>query len=330
MRIKQIVLAGRPIGLPTKNNFRFEEVNLPDIKSGEVLLKPLYISVDPYMRGRMSDAKSYTAPYQVGQPINGGVVALVEESKHPAYKKGDKVTGILPWATLFIHNTEGLQKVDGSIPESYYLGIAGMPGLTAYFGLTDICKPQKGETVVVSGAAGAVGIIVGQIAKIKNCRVVGIAGTDEKAKLLKEKYGFDEVINYKTADLASAIAESCPDGIDCYYDNVGGNITDAVINQFNKYARMALCGQISLYNETSVPMGPRFLPSILKTSSLIKGFIVSDYQLRFAEGITQLTQWIKEGKLTYTETIVNGFDELPNAFIGLFSGSNTGKMIIKV
>lgn len=330
MKAKQIVLASRPKGLPTDENFRFEEINLPEIQAEEVLLKPLYISVDPYMRGRMSDAKSYAPPFEVNHPIAGGVVAVVEESKSSKLQKGDKVLGMLPWATHSIQKVEGLQKIDESIPTSYYLGVVGMPGLTAYFGLTDICNPQKGETVVVSGAAGAVGTIVGQIAKIRGARVVGIAGSDDKVKLLKDKFGFDEVINYKTEDMVSSLAKACPSGVDCYYDNVGGDITDAVISHFNRYARMALCGQISLYNETTIPMGPRILTSILKRSALIKGFIVSDYQARFPEAIAQLVQWVKDGKLQYTETVIEGFDELPNAFLGLFDGSNTGKMIVKI
>lgn len=330
MKVQQIVLASRPEGLPTDENFRFEELELPVIQAEEVLLKPLYISVDPYMRGRMSDAKSYVPPFEVGQPITGGVVAVVEESKSSKLKKGDKVLGMLPWATGSVQKAESLQKIDESIPASYYLGIVGMPGLTAYFGLTDICNPQKGETVVVSGAAGAVGTIVGQIAKIRGCRVVGIAGSDDKVILLKQKFGFDEVVNYKTDDLISALAKACPSGVDCYYDNVGGDITDAVISYFNKHARMALCGQISLYNEISIPTGPRILTNILKTSALIKGFIVGDYQARFPEGIAQLEKWVKEGKLKYTETVIEGFDELPNAFLGLFEGANTGKMIVKI
>lgn len=330
MKSQQIVLAKRPKGLPSQKNFRFEDMKLPTLKSGEVLLKPLYISVDPYMRGRMSDAKSYAEPFAVNEPIAGGVVAIVEESQSSELSKGDKVLGILPWATYCVHEAKGLQKIDTSIPESYYLGIVGMPGLTAYFGLTDICKPKEGETVVISGAAGAVGSIAGQIAKMKGCKVVGIAGSDEKTKKLKERFGFDEVINYKTNDMNTALEKACPNGVDCYYDNVGGDITDAVINHFNRYARMALCGQISLYNETEIPVGPRILPSILKTSTLIKGFIVSDYQSRFPEGIKQLTEWVKENKLKYSETITDGFDNLPDAFIGLFSGVNTGKMIVKV
>lgn len=330
MKAKQIVLASRPKGMPNESNFRFEEIELKSLKSGEVLLKPLYVSVDPYMRGRMSDAKSYAEPFTVNDPIVGGVVAIVEESQSTSFKKGDEVLGMLPWATFCVHDTKGLQKIDAGIPESYYLGIVGMPGLTAYFGITDICNPKKGETVVISAAAGAVGSIAGQIAKIRRCRVVGIAGSDEKIKMLKEKFGFDEVINYKTANMNTALEKACPQGIDCYYDNVGGDITDAVVAQFNKYARMALCGQIALYNETSMPLGPRILPTILKTSTLIKGFIVSDYQQRFPEGIKQLAEWVKDGKLKYNETVINGFEKLPDAFLGLFSGANTGKMIVKI
>lgn len=331
MKAEQIVLASRPNGLPTKENFRFEEIDLPDLESGQVLLNSLYISVDPYMRGRMNDAKSYIPPFELNKPIVGGIVAVVVESKSSKFQKGDKVLGsMLSWSTLLVANEDVLQKIEAGIPESYYLGILGMPGLTAYFGTIDICKPQAGETFVVSGAAGAVGSVVGQIAKIKGCRVVGIAGSDDKVKLLKEKFGFDEVINYKTEDVFAAIQKACPNGVDCYYDNVGGEITDAVVANFNKYARMALCGHISSYNDTEVSIGPRPWANILKTSTLVKGFLVFDYQAHFSEGTVQLSKWLQEGKLKYTETILEGFEELPNALIGLFKGTNTGKMVVKI
>lgn len=332
MKIQQIVLASRPLGMPTTDNFRFEEATLPALQTGEILLKPLYFSVDPYMRGRMNDAKSYAKPYEVNAPFMGGVVAVVEESKSAKWIKGDKLVGMLPWATAMIAKEDGLQKIEPSaIPDSYYLGILGMPGLTAYFGLTDICRPKVGETVVVSGAAGAVGSVVGQIARIMGCRVVGIAGSDQKATLLKKGFGYDEVINYKTTpNLTKALAAACPNGVDCYYDNVGAEISDAVIANINFHARIALCGQIALYNNTQPAMGPRFLPQILMFSALIKGFIVSDYQSRFAEGAAQLGNWAQEGKLHAMETVLNGFDQLPKAFLGLFDGSNTGKMIVKV
>ncbi|WP_017732675.1 NADP-dependent oxidoreductase [Nafulsella turpanensis] len=330
--MKQIVLASRPKGEPTKDNFRFEDLELPALREGEVLLQPLFMSVDPYMRGRMNEGKSYVAPYEVGQPIDGGVIARVVESRSNELAEGDTVLGTLPWAEKSIEQARKLRKVDPQLaPVSWYLGILGMPGLTAYFGLLDIGQPKEGETVVVSGAAGAVGTVVGQIARIKGCRVVGIAGTDEKVELLKKEFGYDEVINYKTVgDMGQALKTACPDGVDVYFDNVGGDITDAVIARINFHARIVLCGQIALYNETRVPVGPRFLPLILTRSALIKGFIVSNYSKRWPEGIQQLASWIKEGRLHYKETKIKGFEKLPEAFLGLFEGKNQGKMLIEV
>ncbi len=332
MEVKQIVLASRPKGMPTKDQFRTETTTLPTLQDGEVLTKALYFSVDPYMRGRMNDAKSYVAPYKIDEPISGGGIGKIVETNSPSFQKGDVVQGNFPWATESIHKADTLQKIDTDLaPAPYYLGILGMPGLTAYFGLLHIGKPKEGETVVVSGAAGAVGIVVGQIAKIKGCRLVGIAGTDEKIKMLKEEFHFDEVINYKTAsDMKTAIKENCPDGVDIYFDNVGGSISDAVIANINFHARIVLCGQISLYNATEVPMGPRLQPMLLTRSALMQGFIIGNFKDHFREGIKDLSQWVKEGKLKYEETTVEGFDNLPEAFLGLFSGKNKGKMVVKV
>lgn len=332
MKSRQIVLASRPKGLPVNENFRFEEKNLEKLKENEVLLKPLYISVDPYMRGRMNNVKSYAASFEVDKPFAGGVVATVIESKSRLFDEGDTVFGMLPWATYSVDKAENLRKIDSSaIPLSYSLGILGMPGLTAYFGIIDIGKPKQGETVVISGAAGAVGIVAGQIAKIYGARVIGIAGSDEKCNMLKDQFSFDETINYKTSKvLRKSIAELCPNGVDIYFDNVGGEITDAVINNLNFHSRIVLCGQISLYNNTELPVGPAILPRLLTRSVMLQGFIVSNYSSRFNEGLSQLTKWVIEGKLKYKETIINGFDKLPEAFLGLFSGKNQGKMIIKV
>ena len=329
---RQIVLKSRPVGTPTLANFETNEVSIPTINEGELLLKAKFASVDPYMRGRMSDAKSYVAPYEIGSPIAGGVVAEVIESKSPNFKVGDNVIGLFPWQEVFAAKASEVTKIDGSLaPLSYYLGILGMPGQTAYFGLLDIGKPQKGETVVVSGAAGAVGVVVGQIAKIVGCRVVGIAGDDQKTGYLKNELGFDEVINYKTeSDMAKAIEKTCPAGVDVYFDNVGGEISDAVVAQINTGARIIICGQISLYNETSQPMGPRIQPILLKRSALMQGFIISRYASRFPEGVKQLAQWIAEGKLTYRQTITQGFENLPKAFIGLFEGENVGKALVEI
>jgi NADPH:quinone reductase len=329
---QQIILKSRPEGIPTLGNFETKTAEIPAIATGMVRLKAHTFSVDPYMRGRMSDAKSYVAPYAVGEPIMGGGVACVVESRADGFKVGDFVLGMIPWQEEMAVDASGLQLVDEKIaPLSYYLGILGMPGLTAYFGLLDIGKPQKGETVVVSGAAGAVGIVVGQIAKIKGCRIVGIAGDDAKVNYLLNELHFDSVINYKTiSNLDSALASACPDGVDVYFDNVGGEISDAVVAQINKGARIIICGQISLYNATSQPVGPRIQPTILKRSALMQGFIVSNYASQFPEGVTQLAQWLKEGKLAYRQTITKGFENLPKAFIGLFEGENMGKSLVEI
>jgi NADPH-dependent curcumin reductase CurA len=331
MEISQFVLASRPLGLPTSENFRMEKTVLRDLNDNEVLLKPWYISVDPYMRGRMNSTKSYAASFEVDQPIKGGIVAKVIESKSKSVHAGDVVVGTLPWATYCIEKAENLRKVDvQKVPPGYYLGILGMPGFTAYFGMMEICKPIKGDTVVVSGAAGAVGVVAGQIAKLQGTRVIGIAGSDEKCRLLKEQFGYDEAINYKTSkSMRKDLAALCPEGIDAYFDNVGGEITEAVAANLDFHARIALCGQISQYNNLKPYVGYSILPHLLTRSVLLQGFIVSNYSDRFGEAISHLTQWLNEGKLKYTETIINGFDKLPEAFLGLFSGTNQGKMMVK-
>ena len=331
MKTKQIVLASRPKGTPTLDNFRLETADVAETKNGEVLLEGIYYSVDPYMRGRMNDAKSYTPPFEIDKPIHGGVIAKVLESKCDNFKEGDVVLGMLPWSEKAIAAEKDLKKIDTSVaPASFYLGVLGMTGLTAYFGLMNICKPKSGETVIISGAAGAVGVVVGQIAKIQGCHVIGITGSDEKTKLLKTKFGFDETINYKTTkDMKKAIAALCPNGVDIYFDNVGGEISDAVIANINFNARIALCGQIALYNSTETPIGPRLQPMLLTRSVMMQGFIISNFQNEFPEGIKHLSKWVKDGKIKFTETIENGFDQLPKAMLGLFKGKNTGKMIVK-
>lgn len=331
MTTKQIILASRPKGLPVAENFKLEEVELPVLNAGELLLEGIYYSVDPYMRGRMNDAKSYVPPFETGKPLSGGVVAKVLESNSANFKTGDIVTGNLPWKQKMISVDTAITKIDTNLaPASYYLGILGMTGLTAYFGLMYIGKPKAGETVVVSGAAGAVGTVVGQIAAIQGCYVVGIAGTDEKVNTLKKDFGFNAAINYKTTpNIKKVIAETCTKGVDIYFDNVGGEISDGVIANLNFHARIPLCGQISLYNSTEVPMGPRLQPMLLTRSVLMQGFIVSNFLPSFPEGIKQLASWVKEGKLKSTETIEKGFENLPQALIGLFKGDNTGKMIVE-
>jgi len=280
----------------------------------------------------MSSAKSYVPPFELNKPIQSGIIAEVIESKLSGFKVGDYVSAMLDWKELQVSNGRGLTKVDGNAASlSAYLGVLGMTGLTAYLGLTEIGKPKSGETVVVSGAAGAVGSIVGQIAKILGCRVIGIAGSDEKTSMLESKFGFDAAINYKTTtDMKAAIVNTAPNGVDVYFDNVGGEISDAVLANINQFARIVLCGSISEYNDTEVSLGPRVQSTLVKNSVLMQGFIVSNYQNKFPEAITQLASWFQNGKLTYTETIVDGFDNIPQAFIDLFEGKNEGKMIVKV
>ena len=329
---KAIILKSRPKGTPQLSDFKLIEEKTPEVQQGEVLLKTLFVSVDPYLRGRMSDAESYVPPFQLDKPISSGIVAEVIESKNDNFKKGQFVSNLLEWKEYQVSTGEGLQKLDPSIqPLSAYLGIIGMTGMTAYTGLTQIGKPKTGETIVVSGAAGAVGSVVGQIGKILGCRVIGIAGSDEKVDMLQSKFGFDAAINYNTTkDMNKAIAEAAPNGVDVYFDNVGGPISDAVHSNINQFARVIICGAISLYNATELPMGPRVEGLLIKKSALMQGFIVSDFSDKFAEAAQQLGQWLKEGKLKHEETVVEGFESIPQAFINLFSGKNTGKMIVKI
>ncbi|WFE14930.1 NADP-dependent oxidoreductase [Bacillus atrophaeus] len=331
---QQIQLARRPQGVPKHEDFRFETISVPEPKQGEVLVKTLYVSVDPYMRGRMQNTKSYVEPFALDEALSGGVIAEVVSDGDGQFKKGDIVIGNLNWQEYSAASESALRKIDTSIaPASAYLGILGMTGLTAYFGLMDIGRPKQGETVVVSGAAGAVGSTVGQIAKIKGARVVGIAGSDEKIAYLKDELQFDEAINYKTEDdIQKALADACPDGVDVYFDNVGGPISDSVMNLLNEFARIPVCGAISSYNAESEKddMGPRVQSKLIKTKALMQGFIVSDYSERFPEGAKQLAEWLKDGKLNYEETITEGFDKIPDAFLGLFQGKNKGKQLIKV
>jgi NADPH-dependent curcumin reductase CurA len=329
---RSILLVSRPERMPNETNFRMIETPIPDLGEGEVLIRTLYLSVDPYMRGRMRDAKSYVPPFPLNEVLIGGVVGRIVESKNPDFSTNDIVVGRLKWADYSVSNGQEIKKIDphtASITTA--LGILGMPGLTAYFGLLDIGKPQPGETVVISGAAGAVGTVAGQIAKLYGCRVVGIAGSDEKTHYLIEELGFDSAINYKTTtNLKKELSEACPKGIDVYFDNVGGEITDAVMTLINYQARIVVCGQIALYNLEKPDVGPRILPNLLIKSASAKGFIVSDYAHRSQEGLSQLTEWVVQGKLRYRENIVEGLENAPAAFLGLFLGENTGKQLVKV
>jgi len=331
MKNKEIRLASRPTGMPTLENFQFAETEAPQPSEGEVLVRLLYISVDPYLRGRMREGKSYIAPFEVGKVIQSGAVGEVIESKSPKFQQGDLVTGMFGWRLYDVAKADALMKVIPGTSPTAALGVLGGPGLTAYFGLLDIGQPQEGETVVVSGAAGAVGMTVCQIAKLKGCRVVGTAGSDEKTEYLQRELGVDATINYKTAgNMFDALKEACPNGIDVYFDNVGGDVSDAVLPLINNGARIIICGQISMYNSDKPSIGPRPQPFLLVKSAMMKGFIITQYMNRFGEGVMQLAQWLTSGKLKHAETIVEGFDNTPSAFIGLFSGENLGKQIVKV
>lgn len=329
--------------MPTLDNFKIVDTDMPQPNDGEVLVRTLYISVDPYLRGRMREGRSYIAPFEVGQVIESGAVGEVVESRAPKFQSGDIVTGMSGWRLHNAVKAEGLMKVPPGIPITTALGVLGMPGLTSYFGLLDIGQPKEGETIVVSGAAGAVGMTVCQIAKIKGCRAVGIAGSDDKNKYLRDQLGVDATINYKTVQkpdrqggpgseggMLRALKDACPNGIDVYFDNVGGEVSDAVFPLLNHGARIIICGQISLYNLDKLDVGPRPQPYLLVNSALMKGFIITEYAARFGEGVTQLAQWLAAGNLKYAESIVDGFENTPQAFIGLFTGDNLGKQIVKV
>ncbi|MER2090472.1 MAG: NADP-dependent oxidoreductase [Sporosarcina sp.] len=328
---QEIHLANRPKGMPSKEDFNFVESSIPSPNVNEILVRTLYLSVDPYMRGRMQDSKSYIAPFELNKVIVGGVVAEVVESRSDAFKQGDVVVGNLNWAEYTVATEKEIRKVDPALaPVTTHLGILGMPGLTAYFGLLDIGKPKEGETVVVSGAAGAVGSVVGQIAKIKGAKVVGIAGSDAKIDYLLNELGFDAAVNYKKESFWDDLSNAVPDGVDIYFDNVGGDVSDAVFTLLNRHARIALCGAISSYNSDGKDTGPRIQSAMIKTSTLMKGFTIGDYAADFSVGATDLGKWLQQGKLKYEETIVEGFENTPEAFLGLFKGTNLGKQLVKV
>ena len=331
MKNREILFASRPSGLPTADNFHFVDTEVPSLQDGEVLLRTMFISVDPYLRGRMRARKSYVPPFEVGQVIESGVVGEVVESRFPGLQPGDIVSGQLGWRLYNVVQGARLLRTVPGVSPSTALGVLGMPGLTAYFGFLDIGKPRKGETVVVSGAAGAVGMTVCQIAKIKGCRVIGIAGSDEKNQYLRDEIGVDVTINYKTeANVFGALQTACPKGVDIYFENVGGPISEAVMPLIADRARIVVCGLISIYNDDKPEVGLKPQPFILIHSALMQGFIITQYAPRFGEGLAQLTEWFTSGKLKHAETIVDGFENTPKAFIGLFSGANLGKQIVRV
>jgi NADPH-dependent curcumin reductase CurA len=327
---RQILLKSRPVGRPSEDNFALVESPIPEPGVGQLLNRTIYLSLDPYMRGRMSETKSYAEPVQLGTVMVGSTVSEVVKSNHPGFVAGDIVVGYDGWQEFAISNGEGLRKLDPSQgPISYALGALGMPGLTAYSGLLDVGQPQPGETVVVSAAAGAVGSVVGQIAKLKGCRAVGLAGSDEKCAYVVQTLGFDACINYKTQDLDQALKESCPGGVDVYYDNVAGPILAAVLRRINRGARIPLVGLISQYNAAVPPPGPNLMPLLVQRAS-IQGYLVSDHFDRFGEFLRDVSGWITEGKVKVKEDVVEGLENAPKAFLGLFEGKNVGKLIVKV
>ena len=327
---RQILLKSRPVGEPKESDFALVETPIPEPGEGEVLNRTVYLSLDPYMRGRMSDRASYAAPVELGSVMVGGGVSQVMQSNHPQFSAGDFVLGYDGWQAYGVSKGETLRKLDPKQASiSYALGITGMPGMTAYFALLDVGQPQSGETVVISAASGAVGSVAGQIAKIKGCRVVGVAGSDAKCDYVVKELGFDECINRNTQDLSSALKAACPDGIDVYFDNTAGAILEAVLQQINLGARIPLVGLISQYNAENPPPGPNLMPLLVKRA-LIKGFLVSDYQQRQAEFLNDVVQWLQAGKLKYKEDVVEGLENAPRAFIGLLQGKNFGKLIVKV
>ncbi len=331
VRNRQIVLAARPRGYPKETDFRLVETEAPTPGPGEVLVRGIYLSVDPYMRGRMNDVKSYAPPAQLGEVMTGGVVGAVVESRHPRFQPGEIASGDLGWQQYAVAKGEALRKVDPRLaPISTALGVLGMPGLTAYFGLLEIGQPKPGETVLVSGAAGAVGSLAGQIAKIKGCRAVGVAGSDAKIEWLRS-LGFDAAFNYRTAtDYPTKLQEVCPNGIDVYFDNVGGSLTDAALRLINVKARVVICGQISQYNLEKPEMEPRWLWQLIVKQARVEGFLVFQFADRYREGLEQMAAWLKDGKLTYREEVVEGIENAPAAFIGMLQGRNTGKQLVKI
>jgi len=329
---RRIVLAARPEGLPKESDFRLVESDVPSPVEGQFLVKINYLSVDPYMRGRISGVKFYADPVEVGDVMVGGTVGTVVQSEHPDYRPGDVVVGYWGWQEYAISGGEGVHRFDASMaPTSTALGVLGMPGMTAYFGLLEIGRPKAGETVFVSAAAGAVGSVAGQIAKIKGCRVVGSAGSQQKVDYLTGELGFDAAFSYKEAgDYVEKLQEVCPEGIDVYFDNVGGKLTDAVFQHINVGARIVVCGQIDQYNATRPPRGPRLLWHLIVKRARAEGFLVLDFAQRYGEAQGRIAEWLGEGKIKHRETIVDGLENAPRAFIGLFHGENLGKQLVRV
>jgi NADPH-dependent curcumin reductase CurA len=331
---RQILFASHPHGEPRPENFRYAESPIPEAGPGQLVLRNRYLSLDPYMRGRMSTAKSYAKGFELGQPLGGGTVSVVVASKNPDFAQGDLVLAMGGWQDYALSDGKGLLRIDPTIaPITTALGVLGMPGMTAYTGLANIAQPKNGETLVVAAAAGPVGSTVGQIAKLKGCRVVGIAGAG-KLSYLTGELGFDAALDRRSPDLGTELAEACPMGVDIYFENVGGKVWDTVMPLLNDFARIPVCGLISAYNQTEPPAGPDRLPALMRltlTKRLrIQGFIVWDFAAQHADFLRDMSAWVREGKIKYREHIVEGLKNAPEAFIGLLRGENFGKAIVKI
>jgi hypothetical protein len=330
MENKRIVLASRPAGWVTEDNFRIETGAVPKPAEGEVLVRNLWLSLDPYMRGRMSDAKSYVKGVDIGEVMVGQTVGEVVESKHPGFRAGDKVLTQLGWQLAGVAKGEALNKVkEGAAPLSYFLGVLGMPGLTAYFGMKEIGQPRPGETVVVSAASGAVGSVVGQLAKIWGCRAVGIAGGKQKCDYVVSELGFDACVDYKAGNLYRDLKEACPNGVDVNFENVGGEVFDTTLRLMNLRSRVVVCGLIAEYNATQ-PYGYRNMRSVLVNRIRVQGMIVFDWQKRYPEGIEELSGYLAQGRLKYRESVVQGIENAPRGLIELMKGGNFGKQLVKL
>ena len=331
---KRITLASRPNGEPKPSDFKLESYDAPTPKDGEVLLRTIWLSLDPYMRGRMSDGPSYAQPVPIGGTMEGGTVSEVVASHNPSFKAGDIVLSHAGWQTHAVSDGKTLRKIDPAAgPISTAVGVLGMPGMTAYTGLLDIGKPQPGETVVVAAASGAVGSAVGQIAKIKGARAVGIAGGKEKCDFVKNELGFDECLDHRDPDLKAKLKDACPKGIDVYFENVGGHVFEAVFPRLNAFARMPVCGLIAGYNatEAEVPAwAATMMRAVLTKRLTIRGFIVSDFAARHGDFLRDMSQWVREGKVKYKEFVTEGLDSAPEAFMGLLKGANFGKQLVRV
>lgn len=326
----QVLLASRPTGWVEESNFNIIEKQGPKPGPGELLVRNHWLSLDPYMRGRMNEGKSYAAPVEIGQVMVGGAVGEVLESANPRFKPGEFVVGSLGWQLYSLSTGDGLMKVDPKlVPLSCYLGVAGMPGATAWVGLLEHCQPKAGETVVVSAASGAVGSVVGQLAKLQGCRAVGIAGGSAKCDFIVKELGFDAGVDYKTGDLNENLKAATPDGIDCYFENVGGQVLDAVLRRLNPFSRIALCGLIAEYNLPE-PLGTKMIRSLLVNRAKLQGFIVSDRQDLYMRAVTQLARWVAQGRIKYHETVAEGLRNAPSAFIGMLKGKNLGKQLVKL